>query len=144
MFWKPFSETEEKQIRAAIEKAEVTFSGEIRVHVDRYCKSNPFLVARNTFNKLEMGKTMLQNGVLIYVALEDHKFAIIGDSGINDNVPEGFWDGIRDDMARLLADRKVVEAIETGIERSAEELKKHFPPVENDENELPDDISYGS
>lgn len=144
MFWKPFTEEQEKKIGDAIGAAENTFSGEIRVHVDRFCKSNPFLVARNLFNKLEMGKTALQNGVLIYLALEDHKFAIIGDIGINEKVADDFWDEIRDEMREHLAQGNTVDAIVTGIDRSAAELQKHFPPVEDDENELPDDISYGS
>ena len=44
------------------------------------------------FKKLGMHKTAERNGVLFYLAVDDRKFAIIGDAGINAKVPAGFWD----------------------------------------------------
>lgn len=144
MFWQPFSEEEEKLVVDAITSAERQFSGEIRIHVERYCKSNPFARARTIFQKLDMTNTRDRNGVLIYFGLEDHNFAILGDKGINDLVPENFWESTKEAMMIDLRANDVIAAICRGIELSAAVLKEHFPPKEDDTNELSNEISYGS
>jgi uncharacterized membrane protein len=35
---------------------------------------------------MKMHKTKLRNGVLFYLAIEDHKLAVLGDAGINSKV----------------------------------------------------------
>ena len=80
---KLFTEEESKAIVSAIAEAEDKTSGEIRLHVEPNCKGEVLDRAAEVFFKLGMDKTKDSNGVLIYVAHEDHKFAIIGDKGIN-------------------------------------------------------------
>lgn len=143
MAWKPFPEESERRIIEAISKAERTFSGEIRVHVERYCKSNPYVRARNVFNELGMGDTLLRNGVLIFLGMEDHKFAILGDLELHNKVPEGFWEDVKEQMLEHFRKNELIEGICKGIELTGEQLRIHFPPQPNDQNELPDEISYG-
>ena len=50
------------------------------------------------FKKLGMHKTELRNGILFYLAVNDQKFAILGDAGINAKVPENFWNEIKEHM----------------------------------------------
>ncbi|MEZ4525620.1 MAG: hypothetical protein R2941_06835 [Desulfobacterales bacterium] len=38
--------------------------------------------------------------MLIYVALDDKKFAIFGDKGINEKVREDFWNQEKDEMGK--------------------------------------------
>ena len=83
MAWRPFSKEEELKITNAIAQAEHGTSGEIRVHVDRYCKNDPLLKAQNLFVHLKMNATELSNGVIIYVSIDDKQVAIYGDKGIN-------------------------------------------------------------
>jgi uncharacterized membrane protein len=83
------------QISEAIKNAEIRTSGEIRVHLEANCQGNVLDRAADVFEKLEMHKTKLRNGVLFYLAYEDRKFAILGDAGINSNVSENFWDQIK-------------------------------------------------
>jgi uncharacterized membrane protein len=90
-----------------------------------------------------MHKTEQRNGVLFYVALEDHKFAILGDAGLNAKVPEGFWNDINDTVIALFKEGKYSEGLTKGIIMAGEQLKKHFPFQANDVNELSDDISFG-
>ncbi len=71
-----FNKKEEQQIIAAIQAAENRTSGEIRLHVDEYCKSDPQFKAANVFHNLKMDETALRNGVLIYLAVKEHKVAI--------------------------------------------------------------------
>ena len=67
----------------AIGEAEKMTSGEIRVHITPKCGNDVMKDAAKTFDRLKMYKTRHRNGVLIYVAFESRKFAILGDAGIN-------------------------------------------------------------
>ena len=91
-----------------------------------------------------MHKTKLRNGVLFYMALKDHKFAILGDAGINQIVAENFWDDIKEKMLEYFKDDKITEGLSMGIEMAGEALKKHFPIQDEDVNELSDEISFGN
>ena len=73
-------------------------SGEIRVHTEPHCKGNVLDRAADLFYKLKMQETAQRNGVLIYIAYKDRKLAIVGDKGINDVVPDDFWDSTFDVM----------------------------------------------
>ena len=86
-----FTSEEQEQIANTIADAEKATSGEIRIAVEKHCHGSAFERAIEYFAKLDMDKTAQRNGVLIYLASEDHKFAIIGDKGINNVVPEDFW-----------------------------------------------------
>lgn len=143
LFWKPFTADEEARLVAAIAEAEKRTSAEIRVHADRYCKSDAVNKAANLFKKLKMNETDDKNGVLIYISIEDRKFAIIGDSGINEKVPADFWQSTRDDMLSEIKNNNLVAGIIKGIDEAAEQLAKYFPPDGSDNNQLSNEISYG-
>ncbi len=141
---KLFSKDDRKRIIDAIVMAEKETSGEIQVHLENHCKGEVLDRAAQVFETLKMHKTAQRNGVLFYLAVEDHKFAILGDVGINQLVPEHFWDDIKDEMLRHFKVRQFTEGLCKGIEMAAEQLKTHFPYDQHgDENELPDEISFG-
>jgi uncharacterized membrane protein len=91
-----------------------------------------------------MHKTKARNGVLFLLAYKSHKFAIIGDAGINSVVPEDFWDSIKERMTDFFIENQFAEGLSTGIRMAGEALKQHFPYLKDDINELPDDISFGN
>jgi uncharacterized membrane protein len=139
-----FKVIDKKQIIEAIEEAEIASSGEIQVHVDSKCKGDVLDRAAHMFANLDMHKTKLRNAVLFYVALESHKFAVLGDAGINSVVPENFWDEIKEEMAKLFKAEKPTEALVLGIKMAGKALAEHFPyQGEEDINELPNDVSFG-
>ena len=142
MFWKPISKEEEFKITRAIAEAEKGTSGEIRVHIDRYCKTDPLLKSRNLFVHLKMDQTDLHNGVLIYVSVDDKKYAILGDKGINDLVEDGFWDSTSSKMAEGFKSGSIAAGIVAGVMEAGNRLKEYFPRQDNDKNELSDEISY--
>ncbi|MCX6236751.1 MAG: TPM domain-containing protein [Bacteroidia bacterium] len=133
----------EKLIVQAIESAEHATSGEIRVHIESKCKAEVLDRAAWLFKKLKMHETKDRNGVLIYLSVNDRKFAIIGDSGINKVVPEGFWNDIKEMMIGHFIKGEFASGLINGIEKAGEQLKKYFPWQTDDVNELPDEISYG-
>jgi uncharacterized membrane protein len=130
-------------ITKAIENAEHQTSGEIRVHIESKCREEVLDRAAWLFKKLKMHETKDRNGVLIYLSINDRKFAIIGDSGINKVVPEGFWNDIKEMMIDHFKKGEFAIGLVEGIEKTGEHLKQFFPYQEDDVNELPDEISYG-
>lgn len=135
-------EDEEQKIVRAIKEAEFGTSAEIRVHLGRKLFGRPVLkAAQHTFKKLGMHRTELRNGVLIYVSISDHAFAIVGDNAIHQCVTDAFWQQVRDEMKQIFSEGKVCEAICHGINRAGEKLKHYFPAAAVNPNELPDEIS---
>jgi len=138
-----FKESEKEAIVEAIKRAELKTSGEIRVHIESKCKGSELARATQVFKILNMHKTKERNGVLIYLAFADRKFAIIGDGGINKIVPENFWEDIKEMMLNRFARRKFGKGIVEAIDRVGEKLAEFFPYQSDDVNELPDEISFG-
>ena len=138
-----FSTEQQDSIIKAIEIAEHATSGEVRVHIDDSCKGDVLDAATHVFHKLKMDKTDLRNGVLFYLAVNDKKFAILGDKGINEKVPENFWDTIKETMLSYFKQGQFTQALCKGIEMAGEKLKTHFPYQSEDRNELSDEISFG-
>jgi len=139
---KYFTEENKLQITNAIRVAETNTSGEIRVHIEKFCKGNALDRATYIFEKLEMHKTKLRNGVLFYVAFEDRKFAILGDVGINMKVSDNFWEEITNDVVFKFKEKKYADGIADGVIKAGEQLKEHFPYQSDDVNELSDEISF--
>jgi uncharacterized membrane protein len=137
------TKNEKSEILNAISEAEKCTSGEIKVHVELNCKGEVLDRAAYIFSKLKMHKTKLRNGVLFYLAVENKKFAIIGDAGINKVVPDDFWILIKEQMALEFADNKFAYGLIKGIGMAGEKLKSFFPYQLDDVNELSDEISFG-
>ncbi len=139
-----FTKEEQDKIVSAIKQAELNTSGEIQVHLENKCKNDVMVRAKEVFTSLGISKTNLKNGVLFYLAVMDHKFAILGDEGINNVVPSNFWDKIKDNMQAKFKQKLFCEGICEGILAAGQQLKIHFPYLKNDKNEISDEISFGS
>lgn len=140
---KYFSPENKLQIANAIRVAEMNTSGEIRLHIEKYCKGDVLDQTTYVFEKLEMHKTQLRNGVLFYLAVEDHKFAILGDAGINQKVSKDFWEKTKELVLSKFKEGNITEGLTNGILMAGEQLKEHFPYLTEDKNELTNDISFG-
>lgn len=139
---KKFTEEQKAAMVAAIQQAEKATSGEIRVHIENHCRKNVLDRAADVFAQLKMHKTAARNGVLVYVALEDRKLAILGDAGINAKVPANFWEGIKIRMVEQFKQGLITEGIREAVLSAGNALKIYFPYQTDDKNELPDDISF--
>ena len=138
-----FTDEEEQRVREAIADAEKCTSGEMRVCIEKTCSEEVLDRAAKYFYQLDMDKTKLRNGVLIYVAMVDRKFAIIGDAGINQVVAPDFWDSTKEDMLNHFKTGDIVEGIVTGIKIAGNQLGKYFPhDLNSDTNELNDDVAF--
>jgi uncharacterized membrane protein len=139
-----FTEEENQQVVLAIREAERMTSGEIRVFVENRCRFvNAMDRAVEVFDKLQMYQTQNRNGVLVYVALKDHQFAILGDEGIHRKVGDSFWQKQLAELGQYFGKGRFVEGISRCVREIGASLQEHFPYQSDDENELPDNIVYG-
>lgn len=137
-----FNEEQRQAIVKAIAVAERATSGEIRVHIEDHSKGDALTRAKYHFHGLKMDRTALANGVLIYLAVKDHTFAIIGDKGINEKVPADFWDTIKNKMEAAFREGRFTEGLCEGIAMAGEKLKEHFPAASGDKDELSNEVSF--
>ena len=138
-----FTKAQKEEILQAIRQAELDTSGEIRLHIEKECEESVLDRAAFLFKKLKMDNTAQRNGVLFYLAFGSRKFAILGDSGINQCVPENFWNAIKEEMAEHFARGEFAEGLSKGILTAGKSLKEFFPHQKDDVNELSDEISFG-
>jgi len=128
------SEADFDAIVHAIAGAEAHTSGEIRVHFDRrlprHSDGRPVDVikrAHAVFRNLGMDRETERNGVLVYLALEDRRLAIVGDEGIHARVGDEYWARLRDHMVERLRAAAPRDAILPAIHEVGRVLREHFP-----------------
>lgn len=141
--WRPFSKEEEQRLEKVISLAEKGTFGEIRLHVDRYCKTDPLFKAANIFSHLGMEETKGRSGVLIYIAVEEKKLAIIGDTGINQKVGSEFWNKEKEVLVTHFKNHRMVDGLELVISQIGDKLRDYFPQNADNKNELSNEISFG-
>ncbi len=133
--------SEKEEIQESIRLAELKTSGEIRVHIDKKCDSDPFEKAVSVFNKLKMYETHERNGVLIYISFSDRKLAIIGDEGINNVVPTDFWESTKNELIFRFKRNEFAQGIIDAVTEAGKQLQQYFPLKSDDKNELSNEIT---
>ena len=129
-------------IGIAVTDAERMTSGQVRVHFDRQCMGDAIAEARRVFLRLGMDRTRHRNAVLLYLALEGRRFAVVGDEGIHARVGPVFWDDLRDELQRALRAGRLRDGVVAAVGDIGRALGRHFPDRPDDVNELPDSVSF--
>ena len=132
----------QRRIADAITAAERHTTGEICVHVTPRCRGNVMKRAVKTFNRLHLYTTKRRNAVLIFIAYDDRKLAILGDTAIHEAVPEGFWAGEVEELTNYLKAGRPVDGLCAIIARMGERLSEYFPGERDDENELSNEVTF--
>lgn len=135
------SPEDEQEIVLAILEAEKNTSGEIRVHIEAHTQKDHFKRAKEIFHLLKMDNTKAENGVLIYVAVNDKAFVICGDKGIDNVVPPDFWVITKNSIQNQFKKGNYKQGIIDGILVAGKELETHFPWQHGDVNELSNEVS---
>jgi uncharacterized membrane protein len=143
-----FSDADLEAIAAAVAAAERETSGEIRVHLERRLPrgvpdGDALARATQIFTRLGMHATAERNGVLIYLAVGDHKLAIAGDAGVHTHVGDQYWQRVRDAMLDHLRGGRPREAVVHAVTEVGQVLRRFFPRRPDDRNELSDRVSLG-
>ena len=137
-----FTSQQKASMTAAIQQAEKNTSGEIRIHIENHTSMDVLDRAAQVFAELKMHKTLLRNGIRIYIALQDHRLAILGDAGIHSKVPENYWNDIKNQMVGQFKTGQICEGICEAVLAVGQQLKHFFPYSTDDVNELSDEISF--
>jgi len=137
------SEADLHAVAAAIAAAETKTSAEIRVHLDAHCAGEAMAKAVTVFERLGMHRTAQRHGVLIYVAIEDRKLAVLGDQGIHDRLGQAYWDRLVQDVLAHFREERPRDGLLHAVAEVGAALRRHFPRRPDDVNELPDQLSIG-
>ena len=135
------AEADLASVAAAIAEAEAATSGEIRVHLDARCPGEALARAALVFERLGMHRTAARHGVLIYVSIEDHKLAVLGDRGIHERVGQAYWDGLLETALAHFRRQRFRDGLVHAVSEVGAALRQHFPRRPDDVNELPDRVS---
>jgi uncharacterized membrane protein len=140
-----FAKIDEKKVVESIQKAELRSRGEIRIHVTERPVLDVMKEATRAFEKLGMTATAERNGVLIFVAPQSQKFAVLGDSGITSKTGTGPLDEIAAAMSSAFREARFTEGLLGAVERAGALLSSHFPRIAgaSDVDELSNSISRG-
>jgi uncharacterized membrane protein len=142
------SEPDFAAITQAIRTAEARTSAEIRVHLERrvprrLLRRAPDVLSRaqHVFRRLGMHRTTERHGVLVYIAVQERRLAVVGDEGIHGRVGDRHWNHVRDLMVEMLRENDPRRAIERAIDELGRVLAQHYPRRPDDRNELSNEVS---
>jgi uncharacterized membrane protein len=142
----PLSHEEQERVVACIKKAEASTTGELRVYMESNCSYVDAMDrAKEIFEQLGMMNTERRNAVLVYMAYDDHQFAILGDEEIYKQAGgPTFWQEAAKKMQNHLRKGEMDLGLCVCIDTLGEALAKYFPydPAIT-KNELPDEIVFG-
>ena len=137
------SEEDFGAIDEAIKAFEKKTSGELVVSFQLVCKEDPYKGGRRVFKRLKLHRTRDRNAVLVVIFIHSRKFAVLGDKGINEKVPDGFWDETAASMAGHFKEGRFRVGLVEGINLLGGQLMTYFPYREDDTDELSDEVDFG-
>ncbi len=136
---KLFGREETERIAASVAEAEKTTSAEIKVVVLGHSWQDIRDTAARVFRRHGLHNTRERNAVLILLVLANHEFLVYGDEGVHKHVRQAFWDDVRDAIASRLAQGRFCEGLCEGVRLIGDRLRRHFPPIENQPNTIPNE-----
>lgn len=93
--------------------------------------------AASAFLAEEVFNTRDRTGILIFLALFEHRVVVLADSGIKAKVDEGEWKSIADELAAGIRDQKPAEALTRALDRCGQLLEASgLARREDDHDEL--------
>lgn len=137
-----FTKEELDSIDNAVKQAELLTSGEIKVVISCECEEglSSKQQALDDFYYYGLDKTRDKTGVLILVVLSGRNVEILGDKGINDRVPEGYWTGVVKTIVDGFKNNKGAEGICKAVVEVGNLLKDNFPRKPDDTNEISNEV----
>src|SRR5262249_10293497 len=112
-----------------IRVAESRTSGEIKVHIETRCPGGDAMArARALVDKLGLAKTRHRNGGLLYIAVKNRKFAVLGDQGVHERATQALWDQVARELSERFRAGDYRAGLLAAVERVGAVLAEHFPP----------------
>jgi putative membrane protein len=95
--------------------------------------------AEAAFLRGEVFATSERTGILVFLALLEHRVVVLGDAGINERVRPEEWQAIADEIVAGVRRSRPAAALASGIEACGRLLaERGVAQLEEDLNELPD------
>ncbi|NNE19596.1 MAG: hypothetical protein HKN10_14065 [Myxococcales bacterium] len=94
--------------------------------------------AAEAFLEEQVFATRERTGVLIFVALFEHRVLVLADDGIDERVADDAWDGISGELALGIRRGTPTLALVRAVERCADLLETHGVHPADSENEISD------
>lgn len=92
------------------------------------------------FNVMARGKTTGRTGILLYLSQGEHMAEIVADQAIHAKVDPVIWGDAMAALVDALREDRIVDGLETAIDRIGAVLQQHLPKKAGDINELPDRV----
>lgn len=132
-------------IASAIGNIEKKTSGEIRICIKKKRgmlekKYSSREIALREFVRLKMNNTADKTGVLFFILLNEKKFEIIADEGINSKIPEQHWNEITIDLIENFSKQKYLDGILHSLDKIGKVLVSEFPVKSDDKDELSNEV----
>lgn len=121
------NQIEKNRLVKAIQDAEQGSSGDIVLYISYKKVADPQVAAHSVFRKLSLGKTEIQNAVLIFLAPESQKLAVIGGTELYQKLTADWWKNLVAEMSTNFAQSRLTEGLLLAIEQIGIALKTHFP-----------------
>ena len=132
-------------IDKAIKASEAAHVGEIRFAVEGALHSTPLFKGQSAaeraievFSQLRIWDTEQNNGVLIYLLLADRDVEIVADRGAHVRVGSPEWEKICRMMETAFKQANYEAGVVSGVRAVTQHLIIHFPTLESNQNEFPD------
>jgi putative membrane protein len=94
-----------------------------------------------TFAGAGLTRTKARTGILVFVALFEHRVIVLGDEGIDRVLAPGeSWEEVKDLALREIRAGRLEEGLVAAIRRCGEILHAHIPPAPHDVDELPNRV----
>jgi len=97
-------------------------------------------LALASFTDQGLHHTRDHTGILILIALLEHRVEVLADRGINQKVSAGTWDEIVRTITAGIKSGQACNAFCQAIERCGDILATHFPRQADDKDELPNQL----
>jgi putative membrane protein len=92
--------------------------------------------AEMQFYQKSVYRTAEGTGVLVYISVFERKVWILGDRGINAEIPEGYWQGVVESIVKGIRAGRPADSICQAIGSIAGVLAEKFPVRAGDQDEL--------
>ncbi|MDH3911876.1 MAG: hypothetical protein OEU09_11315, partial [Rhodospirillales bacterium] len=97
-------------------------------------------LAREQFLAQGLHRTEGRTGVLLFVSLAERYVEVLADSGINDKVEAGTWDGLVASFVAKVKTDQVAEGFLEAVATCGALLAEHFPKPPGNKDELPNHL----
>jgi putative membrane protein len=103
-------------------------------------RAHAHFAAMEQFMIRGLGRKKDQTAVLVFVSLAERYARIVAGDAIASLVPQSEWQGTVDALTGHMSHRRIADGFIVAIERCGAVLARHFPPLPDEKDELPNRI----